>query len=107
MIVVHFLPSKFFALFCDFHFMIFWGFQMNLDVIYGDTDSIMVNTGCTDIDQVFKTGNKVRVICRAHLSSPFLGTCLSFIHSIYFYGASSVHYYSEALTTTALILCRS
>ncbi len=33
--------------------------QMGLDVIYGDTDSIMVNTNSTDLDQVFKLGNKV------------------------------------------------
>lgn len=33
---------------------------MNLDVIYGDTDSIMINTNCTDYEQVFKIGNKVR-----------------------------------------------
>ena len=33
--------------------------QMNLDVIYGDTDSIMVNSNCTDIEQVTKLGNKV------------------------------------------------
>ncbi|XP_069103569.1 DNA polymerase alpha catalytic subunit-like isoform X1 [Argopecten irradians] len=33
---------------------------MNLDVIYGDTDSIMVNTNCTDLDVVFKLGNKVK-----------------------------------------------
>ena len=32
---------------------------MNLDVIYGDTDSIMVNSNCTDIEQVTKLGNKV------------------------------------------------
>ena len=32
---------------------------MNLDVIYGDTDSIMINTNSTDMDQVFKLGNKV------------------------------------------------
>ena len=35
-------------------------FQMNLDVIYGDTDSIMINTNSTDLDQVFKLGNKVQ-----------------------------------------------
>ena len=35
---------------------------MNLDVIYGDTDSIMINTNCTDIDQVFKLGHKVNFI---------------------------------------------
>lgn len=34
---------------------------MNLEVIYGDTDSIMVNSNCTDYDLVFKLGNKVRV----------------------------------------------
>jgi len=33
--------------------------QMNLDVIYGDTDSIMINTCSTDIEQVYKIGNKV------------------------------------------------
>ncbi|XP_067669020.1 DNA polymerase alpha catalytic subunit-like [Haliotis asinina] len=33
---------------------------MNLDVIYGDTDSIMINSNCTDLDQVFKLGNKVK-----------------------------------------------
>ncbi|RUS87909.1 hypothetical protein EGW08_004325 [Elysia chlorotica] len=33
---------------------------MNLDVIYGDTDSIMINTNCTDLDTVFKLGNKVK-----------------------------------------------
>ncbi len=33
---------------------------MNLEVIYGDTDSIMVNTNSTDIEQVLKLGNKVK-----------------------------------------------
>ena len=33
---------------------------MNLDVIYGDTDSIMINTNTTDLKEVFKLGNKVR-----------------------------------------------
>ena len=37
---------------------------MNLDVIYGDTDSIMVNTNCTDIELVYKIGNKVQVLLR-------------------------------------------
>ena len=32
---------------------------MNLEVIYGDTDSIMINTNSTDMDTVFKLGNKV------------------------------------------------
>ena len=33
---------------------------MNLEVIYGDTDSIMINTNSTDMDTVFKLGNKVQ-----------------------------------------------
>lgn len=33
---------------------------MNLDVIYGDTDSIMINTRCTDYDQVMKMGHNVK-----------------------------------------------
>ena len=33
---------------------------MNLEVIYGDTDSIMINTNSTDMDTVFKLGNKVK-----------------------------------------------
>ncbi len=34
--------------------------QMNLEVIYGDTDSIMINTNSTNLEEVFKLGNKVR-----------------------------------------------
>jgi DNA polymerase alpha subunit A len=34
--------------------------KMNFQVIYGDTDSIMINTNCLDYDQVFKIGQKVR-----------------------------------------------
>ncbi|EDO39342.1 predicted protein [Nematostella vectensis] len=34
--------------------------QMHLDVIYGDTDSIMINTNSTDLQEVKKVGNKVR-----------------------------------------------
>ncbi|XP_062567518.1 DNA polymerase alpha catalytic subunit-like [Saccostrea cucullata] len=34
--------------------------SMNLEVIYGDTDSIMINTNCTDLDMVYKVGNKVK-----------------------------------------------
>lgn len=33
--------------------------QMNLDVIYGDTDSIMINTNSSNLDEVMKLGNKV------------------------------------------------
>ena len=45
---------------------------MNLDVIYGDTDSIMINTNCTDIDQVFKLGHKVNFIKLLFFYSLFL-----------------------------------
>ncbi|XP_028935411.1 DNA polymerase alpha catalytic subunit [Ornithorhynchus anatinus] len=34
--------------------------KMNLEVIYGDTDSIMINTNSADLDEVFKLGNKVK-----------------------------------------------
>ncbi|XP_048866083.1 LOW QUALITY PROTEIN: DNA polymerase alpha catalytic subunit [Brienomyrus brachyistius] len=34
--------------------------KMNLEVIYGDTDSIMINTNNTNLDEVLKLGNKVK-----------------------------------------------
>ncbi|CAF3355969.1 unnamed protein product [Rotaria sp. Silwood1] len=34
--------------------------RMNFDVIYGDTDSIMINTNSTDYDQVMGIGTKIR-----------------------------------------------
>lgn len=34
--------------------------KMNLEVIYGDTDSIMINTNSKCLDEVFKLGNKVK-----------------------------------------------
>ncbi|XP_030625392.1 DNA polymerase alpha catalytic subunit [Chanos chanos] len=34
--------------------------KMNLEVIYGDTDSIMINTNSSNLDEVFKLGNKVK-----------------------------------------------
>lgn len=33
---------------------------MNLEVIYGDTDSIMINTNSSSLEEVYKLGNKVR-----------------------------------------------
>lgn len=33
---------------------------MNLDVIYGDTDSLMIDSNSVDYDQVMKVGLKVR-----------------------------------------------
>lgn len=33
---------------------------MNLEVIYGDTDSIMINTNITNLEEVYKLGNKVK-----------------------------------------------
>uniref|UniRef100_A0A665VTP5 DNA polymerase n=1 Tax=Echeneis naucrates TaxID=173247 RepID=A0A665VTP5_ECHNA len=34
--------------------------KMNLEVIYGDTDSIMINTNSRSLEEVFKLGNKVK-----------------------------------------------
>nr|XP_002123526.4 DNA polymerase alpha catalytic subunit [Ciona intestinalis] len=34
--------------------------KMGLEVIYGDTDSIMINTNSTDLDNAFKLGNQVK-----------------------------------------------
>ncbi|XP_057574398.1 DNA polymerase alpha catalytic subunit isoform X3 [Hippopotamus amphibius kiboko] len=34
--------------------------KMNLEVIYGDTDSIMINTNSISLEEVFKLGNKVK-----------------------------------------------
>uniref|UniRef100_A0A3Q3JG07 DNA polymerase n=1 Tax=Monopterus albus TaxID=43700 RepID=A0A3Q3JG07_MONAL len=34
--------------------------KMNLDVIYGDTDSIMINTNSRSLEEVIKLGNKVK-----------------------------------------------
>ena len=33
---------------------------MNLEVIYGDTDSIMINSNSVDYDEVFKLGAKIK-----------------------------------------------
>ncbi|KAJ8871338.1 hypothetical protein PR048_027655 [Dryococelus australis] len=34
--------------------------KLNFEVIYGDTDSLMINTNCVDYDQVFKIGHKIK-----------------------------------------------
>lgn len=34
--------------------------KLNYEVIYGDTDSIMINTHSTDYDEVFKIGNTIK-----------------------------------------------
>lgn len=34
--------------------------KMCLDVIYGDTDSIMINTNCLEYDEVMKLGHKIK-----------------------------------------------
>lgn len=34
--------------------------KLNYEVIYGDTDSIMINTNCLDYSEVFKIGNKIK-----------------------------------------------
>jgi len=35
--------------------------KMGLDVVYGDTDSIMINTRSTSFDEVLKLGFKVKL----------------------------------------------
>lgn len=40
--------------------------KMGFEVIYGDTDSIMINTKCLDYDQVFKIGSKVSLSNKFH-----------------------------------------
>lgn len=42
---------------------------MNLEVIYGDTDSIMINTNSRSLEEVFKLGNKVRSCNCSHTAS--------------------------------------
>lgn len=34
--------------------------KLNYDVVYGDTDSLMINTNCLDYEQVFKIGNDLK-----------------------------------------------
>lgn len=34
--------------------------SLNLEVIYGDTDSIMINTNCTDLQQVYQIGQRIQ-----------------------------------------------
>ncbi|XP_028164527.1 DNA polymerase alpha catalytic subunit [Ostrinia furnacalis] len=34
--------------------------KLNYDVVYGDTDSLMINTNCLDYDSVFKIGNDLK-----------------------------------------------
>ncbi|XP_052126861.1 DNA polymerase alpha catalytic subunit isoform X1 [Frankliniella occidentalis] len=34
--------------------------KLNYEVIYGDTDSIMINTNCLDYGEVFKIGHKIK-----------------------------------------------
>ncbi|XP_053601752.1 DNA polymerase alpha catalytic subunit [Plodia interpunctella] len=34
--------------------------KFNYDVVYGDTDSLMINTNCLDYDSVFKIGNDLK-----------------------------------------------
>jgi len=33
---------------------------MNLDVIYGDTDSVMVNSNSTDYEEVYRLGREIK-----------------------------------------------
>ena len=44
--------------------------QLGLEVIYGDTDSIMINTHSTDLQAVKKIGNDVRPVLSAAFQRP-------------------------------------
>lgn len=49
--------------------------KLAFDVIYGDTDSLMINSNCVDYDQVMKIGYKV---CQLYLN-PFKMLVIIFI----------------------------
>lgn len=59
MVVMLLLPVSYFANTTPSNTFCSCVIQMNLDVIYGDTDSIMINTNSKALDEVFKLGNKV------------------------------------------------
>lgn len=64
--------------------------QMNLEVIYGDTDSIMINTNSRSLEEVFKLGNKV--CSRDVIYIPFL---LLFRYLTFSLNAYLCFYYSQ------------
>ena len=41
--------------------------KQGLEVIYGDTDSIMINSNSRNLEEVFKLGNKVRLYYALYL----------------------------------------
>jgi len=46
---------------------------MNLDVIYGDTDSLMIDTRTSDIDEVYRLGDRIKSeVCLLSLNSYML-----------------------------------
>ena len=57
---------------------------MNFDVIYGDTDSIMINTNCEDYEQVFKLGHKVNSSVYLYTQKRFLNSFQSFSYFLNF-----------------------
>lgn len=40
--------------------------KLNYEVIYGDTDSIMINTGLLEYEEVFSVGRKVHIISKIY-----------------------------------------
>ena len=80
---------------------------MNLEVIYGDTDSIMINTNSRSLEEVFKLGNKVCVcvfgclLC-SHCEVGTLSIWLSFrVHTIIL---STSRLYTEQNTSLFTLL---
>lgn len=63
---------------------------MGLDVIYGDTDSIMINTNSRDMEQTMALGKKVRKITNTFIFCYYFIIFLSFIIFIFWNVISSI-----------------
>lgn len=53
--------------------------KLNYDVIYGDTDSIMIKTNILDYDEVFSIGKKVQPTFHLSLIYIFVTCILYFL----------------------------
>lgn len=52
------------------HFTVQNGYQCNADVVYGDTDSVMINFGITNMEEVMKLGKLAAEMCSAQFQKP-------------------------------------
>lgn len=46
------------------------GYQENADVVYGDTDSVMINFGINDMKTVMQLGKEAAELCSAQFQKP-------------------------------------